>query len=183
MLFRSPSFAKTCTSRQMNDFFQRRKRILALCEERQNDIRTRGMEEWGPALGVADVIMEDALLLLELKERLDEENWRWLIRKLTEGDGMATLKEQDLYFAARNRALERHVETNALQEELEEGFSRGLAAANPSYAGSEAYDPTKYMDRIKTETNFGFGFVLGVMARLEAIKALTILSESITLLR
>jgi len=41
------------------------------------------------------------------------------------------------------------------------GFSHGLAAADPSYAGSEADNPDTFMHRIKTETNYGFGFVLG----------------------
>jgi hypothetical protein len=80
---------------------------------------------------------------------------------------MATERENEIYFAARDRALERHVEGTSLYEEAASGFHAGLHMTDRT---SDGYSFSDIVEKIKTETNFGFGFICGVLARLEAVK-------------
>lgn len=83
---------------------------------------------------------------------------------------MATQREQELYFEARNRALERLIPDNTgnngrFMDELTEAFRDGIMAATfPNQFETQDFT------RIKTETNYGFAFICGVLAKLEAVK-------------
>lgn len=69
----------------MDNLLPSRSRILFLCAERLEDIRVKGLGVWGPALGASDMILEDALVLSEIMDRLTEAEWRnFIIGELKE---------------------------------------------------------------------------------------------------
>jgi hypothetical protein len=78
---------------------------------------------------------------------------------------MASKAEQDAYFAARNRAMERIVEGPKFQAELTDSFSHTLYLLQHS-------DPNVRVaaELIEPETNVGFAMILAGLARVEAIK-------------
>jgi hypothetical protein len=81
---------------------------------------------------------------------------------------MASPREQELYFQARDRALTRFVEGNKFKEECETGFSWGIAASEEG--GIHPDSEAEIINRIKSESNFAFGFVCGLMAKMESMK-------------
>ena len=81
---------------------------------------------------------------------------------------MTTEKERELYFLARDRALERHTETMSLIRECREGFEAGISAAARGIGDDELARLVEL--KIKSETNFTFPFICGFLSRLEAIK-------------
>lgn len=87
---------------------------------------------------------------------------------------MLTEKEKELYFQARDRALERHVEGVEFHREMIDGFATGLEATDPKNPANSdpkyGLDLTAIIGKIKSETNFGFAFMMGVLCRLEAAK-------------
>jgi hypothetical protein len=81
---------------------------------------------------------------------------------------MASEQEKNAYFAARDRAIERKAQGMTLYMEACEGFQSGLNMTDPMTADPHAL--SDYIDRVKSESNFGFGFICGVLCRLEAAK-------------
>lgn len=159
----------------MDELLRRRKQILTIIRGHLREIRIKGLKVWGPALGATDAIMEDLIILQEIKESLTLEQWKEFVGKLLAKERGKRMADEDTtkrYFAARDRALERHVESANLISEAEQGFSLGLRWATigptgPSFAEVEL-DWIK--EKIKSENNFAFGFVCGVLSRLEAVK-------------
>jgi hypothetical protein len=74
---------------------------------------------------------------------------------------MPTQRETELYFEARNRALERVVSGKDFLSDVERGIAHGIRAADILEIGDAPLAP---------ETNYGFAFVCGVLAKLEAVK-------------
>jgi hypothetical protein len=99
----------------------------------------------GLLLAVSDWIAEEVLLMEELNLGYEE-------------------RVENLYNAATKRAEERKTDALNILSECRQGFEAGLRTAlgHPSYE--------RYLERALSESNFGFAFVCGVMAVLEAIK-------------
>jgi hypothetical protein len=76
---------------------------------------------------------------------------------------MSADKTNELYFQARDRALERLVEGGDFLDQCMKGFEHGLLASQNEMLESDFVN-------IKSESNYGFGYVLGVLAGLEAVK-------------
>lgn len=71
---------------------------------------------------------------------------------------------QDLYFAARDRALARHIERIEFVQEAHPSFMEGLQGA------FDRITATDLAADVVTETNQGFAIVCGLLARIEAVK-------------
>ena len=89
---------------------------------------------------------------------------------------MAEKTTSVLYEDAKQRALARDAKGKEFLAQSMEGFAAGVMVAdfkNREWWSEEGYDPD-YLDelrgRIQTETNYAFCFVLGVLAKLEAVK-------------
>lgn len=101
--------------------------------------------------------MEEAILFEKYPYLLEEE--------------MADLKhilqkEQDEYFAARDRSVSRVVSARELDTEMGAAFQFGLRVASQLLPMDSQLDPAL----IVPESNFGLGVVLGFAAKMEAIK-------------
>jgi len=72
--------------------------------------------------------------------------------------------EQALYFAARDRALARHIERIEFVQEAHPSFMEGLQGA------FDRITATDLAADVVTETNQGFAIVCGLLARIEAVK-------------
>jgi hypothetical protein len=102
----------------------------------------------GIVLGLSDWLMEEVIILGRIKKL------------------MATEEETKLYLQARDRALVRYTEANALMDECVAGFRAGLL-----YATVDPLTPVQMRSvHLQTENNFSFAFICGILARLEAVK-------------
>jgi len=80
---------------------------------------------------------------------------------------MATEKERDLYFAARNRALERHIEEEDLMVEAVDAYRAALVVALKEVP---SLNLTHYVSSLKSESERGFPAVCALLTKLEAVK-------------
>lgn len=80
---------------------------------------------------------------------------------------MASELEVKLYHEARDRALVRTVEGNTFRAECETGFSWGLAASEGNMTNATKLELT---EKLKSESNFAFSFVCGLLCKLESVK-------------
>ena len=101
----------------------------------------------GWKLGCSDAMAEEVLILLEMKRLYSE-------------------KVEQMYQEATKRAEERATDTASLLEQCSLGFKMGIYEA----LGHPLEIPSITLSLVKSETNFGFAFVCGVMSVLEAIK-------------
>ncbi len=82
---------------------------------------------------------------------------------------MPSEKETQLYFQARDRALIRHVEGNEFYDECLSGFKAGLAASDGNLSDGNIFDKA-LADKLKSESNFAFCFVLALLSKMESVK-------------
>jgi len=77
-------------------------------------------------------------------------------------------RDTDLYFQARDRALERTIEDKTFLIEASKAFQEGIAVAqNRNISPQEL---RQIVEGLKSETNYAFAFLCGVVSRLEALK-------------
>lgn len=87
---------------------------------------------------------------------------------LEERRTIESARERELYFAARNRALERLTDQNSLIHDSQEGFEAGIAAACGSISSEELLELVKR--NVAAESTWSFSFICGFLVRMEAIK-------------
>jgi len=73
-------------------------------------------------------------------------------------------QQEERYFLARNRALERSIRAIEMNREVLSAFRDGLHVAEG------IMDPAECLAKCLPETNYGFAFMCGVLSRLEALK-------------
>lgn len=79
---------------------------------------------------------------------------------------MISEREQQEYFAARDRSVTRIVSARELEIEAVPAFLHGLRVASKLIPVDRALDTSL----VVPESTFGFNFVLGLCARMEAVK-------------
>lgn len=135
------------------DYLQRTIMFRKWCEEVRVLRAAEGLDNFGPHLGLQDVLSEEILIYEEYPHLLGEQ------MNIIERD-------LDIYVKAKHRAEERVVDGDAFRREILAAFDDGIIMA--SSLGGE---PQGFLEaEILTETNVGFGLVLGFLARLEAKK-------------
>jgi hypothetical protein len=75
--------------------------------------------------------------------------------------------EKKMYYDARDRAIERKVEFQDLRRESVKAYLDGIEASDSSITSYVEV----YSEEFQPETNFTFGFLCGILTRLEAVKA------------
>ena len=78
---------------------------------------------------------------------------------------MARKSNEEMYFEARNRALSRLTEGKQFRDQSVEGYEKGLTAV---LGNGEI--PMEILSFICTESNLSFSIVIGILAKLEAVK-------------
>jgi hypothetical protein len=82
---------------------------------------------------------------------------------------MTSPREQELYFKARNKSLERMVEGREFRSECLSAFLNGLETAE-GYTSGTSSPLEKVLSDTSVETNIGFCIVAGMLTKLEAVK-------------
>lgn len=80
---------------------------------------------------------------------------------------MPSSAENQAYFDARNRAMERVVEGRQLIHQSVVGFTEGLSFV---MIPEERETITVIANKLLSESNYAFAFICGVLAKLEAVK-------------
>lgn len=84
---------------------------------------------------------------------------------------MTSVSEQELYFQARNRCLERLVGGNSFRSECLSWFLDGIELIeSEALRRLTSTPPDVVVKNILSETNSGFSTLCGVLAKFEAVK-------------
>jgi hypothetical protein len=122
------------------------RKILLVLKATQEFDKSKESHPGGWMLWVEDSIKEEIIILKEIEMELKA-------------------VVQQMFEEARSRAVKRETDYFNLSLEAAKGFGEGLAVA---------YDITvltpAMMQRIQTETTYGFAFIAGMLCKVEAIK-------------